>query len=252
MTDFDRLPPADNIVDEAAAKFSNWGRWGEDDELGTVNFVTPEIVAQASSLVRKGKTFSLAIPVGSSGPQTGHLGRFNPIHFMMRDGDDAFARSMPGVPRGIGGADDAIMIATHSATHWDALSHMFLDGQMWNGVDCRHVNSFGADQNDITKYKDRIVGRCVLLDFPRYFGLEWCPPGQAITTEDVVGCAKSQGGRAATRGLCATSLRAARFMSGGRKLGHLRRRGCAGARVRDARLGIRIRDRRRGLGYVGR
>lgn len=178
---------------EAARAYCNWGRWGPDDEAGTLNFITPEHVAAAARLIRRGAVFSLAIPFDQSGPQRGALRRFNAMSFMLRDGDDAFARDMQGVPRGIGGSDDVVIQATHGATHWDALAHMFYDSKMWNGYDCRLVSSFGAERNDIAAYRDRVVGRAVLLDMPRHLGVRWCEPGQAVTGDQLDACAAAQG-----------------------------------------------------------
>lgn len=178
---------------EAAERFSNWGRWGPDDEIGTLNFITPELVRDAAALIRRGAVFSLAIPFGQDGPQTGYLRRFNPMIFMLRDGTDAYARSMPGVPQGIGGADDVLLIPTQSATQWDALGHMFYDSKMWNGYDAREVSSLGAERNDIAAYRDRIVGRAVVLDLPRHLDVPWCDPGQAVGGDILDACAASQG-----------------------------------------------------------
>src|SRR5262245_35549534 len=75
-------------VREMARRFRNWGRWGKDDELGTLNFITPEKIVAAARTVRRGKVFSLAIPFDSKGPQTGFGGRINPLHFMLQDGGD--------------------------------------------------------------------------------------------------------------------------------------------------------------------
>ena len=178
---------------KAAEDYCNWGRWGDDDQAGTLNFITAEDVRNAAATIARGQVFSLAIPFNNKGPQTGELLRFNPMRFMLRDGDDTFARSLVGLPRGIGGADDVIMLSTHGATHWDALAHVHYDSKMWNGYDCREVSSFGAERNDITNYRDRIVGRAVLLDFPRFFGKPWCDLGQAITPDDLDNCAAHQG-----------------------------------------------------------
>ena len=71
-----------------AQKYKNWGKWGADDQLGTLNYITPEKVVDAAKLVKQGKTISLAIPFDDKGPQTGSFGRFNPIHFMLQDGGD--------------------------------------------------------------------------------------------------------------------------------------------------------------------
>src|SRR5262245_6237552 len=73
-------------VKDLGARHSNWGRWGEDDERGTLNLVTPDMVVAAAGLVNQGRTISMALPYDEDGPQTGNLGRFNPIHLMIRDG----------------------------------------------------------------------------------------------------------------------------------------------------------------------
>jgi kynurenine formamidase len=176
----------------AAQRFCNWDKWGPEDQLGTLNYITPEIIVGAVALVRRGVVFSLAIPFDEHGPQRGFLRRFNPMTFMLRDGDDAYSRQMGAVPQGIGGADDVILLATHGATHWDALGHIFFDSKMWNGYDCRLVSSFGAELNDIGCYRNKIVGRAVLLDFPRHFGVDWCQPGQAIGPAELDACARHE------------------------------------------------------------
>ena len=66
----------------------NWGRWGDDDELGTLNLITADKVAQAAGLVRHGKVFPLGVDFGSSGPQGAFHYRQNPVHVMTIDGGD--------------------------------------------------------------------------------------------------------------------------------------------------------------------
>src|SRR5438874_8741860 len=79
-------------IAEATRKLSNWGRWGKDDQIGTLNHVTPQDIVKAASLIRTGKVFSLGIPLDANGPQTGLFGgRFNPIHQMLATGTDAIA-----------------------------------------------------------------------------------------------------------------------------------------------------------------
>ena len=75
--------PDSSTVLELAARYRNWGNWGPDDELGSMNFVNAEKVKQAASLVRRGRVFSLALPLDASGPMTGAFGRVNPIHIML-------------------------------------------------------------------------------------------------------------------------------------------------------------------------
>src|SRR3954470_1119292 len=79
-------------IAEATEKLKNWGRWGKDDQIGTLNHVTPEDIVKAASLIRRGKVFALGIPLDRNGPQTGLFGgRFNPIHQMLATGTDAIA-----------------------------------------------------------------------------------------------------------------------------------------------------------------
>ena len=79
-------------IAEASKKLSNWGRWGKDDQIGTLNHVTPEDIVKAAGLIRTGKVFALGIPLDKTGPQTGLFGgRFNPIHQMLATGTDAIA-----------------------------------------------------------------------------------------------------------------------------------------------------------------
>ena len=77
-------------IAEASKKLRNWGRWGNEDQIGTLNHVRPEDIVKAARLIRTGKVFALGIPLDRSGPQTGLFGgRFNPIHQMLATGTDA-------------------------------------------------------------------------------------------------------------------------------------------------------------------
>src|SRR5258706_2233661 len=104
---------------------NNWGRWGPDDELGTLNYITPEKRIAASQLVRRGATFSLSLPLDRSGLQPPMDLRLNPQHIMLTSGSDLLAGTQAGQKDGYGYADDMIIMALQAATHWNALSHMF-------------------------------------------------------------------------------------------------------------------------------
>ncbi len=119
-------------VRRLAKQFSNWGKWGANDELGTVNYITPEKIVAAARLVRRGKVFSLAIPFDEQGPQTGFAGRVNPLHYMLQDGGDIASGAQDFIP-GLRYCDDAVTMPLQCATQWDALAHIFFDGKMYNG-----------------------------------------------------------------------------------------------------------------------
>jgi len=173
-------------VQAAAKRLKNWGRWGKDDELGTLNFVSAADIVAAAKLVRKGKVFSLALDFDAKGPQGGKskypaLGRFNPVHVMLRTGTDAYSGVLD--HRKIRGADDLVIMPLQCGTQWDGLGHIFYEDFMWNGYDCRTVTTAGAQKAGIEKTKDRMVGRGVLLDIPALLGKKWLPDGLAITNE---------------------------------------------------------------------
>jgi kynurenine formamidase len=184
--------PNIDTVRELAARYNNWGKWGPDDELGTLNHVTPEKVRAAAGLVRKGMVFSLALPLDQNGPQTGSFGRYNPLHHMIWDGGDIVAGAQDHLAE-IRYTDDAAYIILQSSTQWDALAHIFHDGKMYNGYGPELVTSRGAARNGIINTKDRMVGRGVLLDIPRHQGRRWLEPGEAIQEADLEACAQAQG-----------------------------------------------------------
>jgi hypothetical protein len=85
--------PTIATVRELSKRYSNWGRWGADDELGTLNHVTKADVVEAARLVKTGRIVGMGLPIDDEGPQSGGggFGRFNPIHLMIRDGADVVA-----------------------------------------------------------------------------------------------------------------------------------------------------------------
>lgn len=178
-------------VRKLARQLSNWGKWGKDDELGTLNYITPEKIVAASRLVRRGVVFSLAIPFDSQGPQTGFAGRVNPLHFMLQDGGDISSGAQDFIP-GLRYCDDAITMPLQCATQWDALSHIFFDGKMYNDRGPEWVTSSGARVNSIDKLKQSVVSRGVLLDIPRLKSKPWLEPGEPIYPEDLDAAAERE------------------------------------------------------------
>lgn len=195
----------------AARDVSNWGRWGDDDELGTLNFITEEKIAQAASLVRHGKVFPLGVDFGSSGPQGAFGFRHNPIHVMTVDGGDAstLAQYGPDWERNPTAAqmgpyfvdnlfrfnDDMIIMPLQAATQWDALSHVYYDDQLYNGIPAGSVTSLGARRLGIEKVDGKgITSRGVLLDLVRHRGAEvFLEHGNPITPEELDDVVRAQG-----------------------------------------------------------
>jgi kynurenine formamidase len=169
-----------------AAKVSNWGRWGSQDERGTLNYITNECVVRAAGLVKRGAVFSLGIPLGSDGPQ-GVGSRVNPIHLMSETGHhqdyDEFFKYV----------DDYIFMPLQAASQWDALGHVYYEGQLYNGYPDSVVTSWGLQKNSIDKIANGVVGRGVLFDVARLHGMDWLEAGYVVTPEDLEECAAKAG-----------------------------------------------------------
>ena len=168
------------------ARVRNWGRWGADDQRGTVNLITPERLVAAGALIRTGKVFDLGIPLDDAGPQPGG-GRINPVHLMSQTGD----RQM--FPGGFRYADDYIFMPLQGATQWDALAHVYYDNQLYNGYPSNDVTVVGAFNCSIEHQAKGIAGRGVLLDLARLKGVEWLERGYAITPADLEAAIAAQG-----------------------------------------------------------
>jgi kynurenine formamidase len=174
-------------------ELSNWGRWGATDQRGTVNFITPECTRAAVSMVRRGRSFTMSIPADDTGPwvDTGASGRFNPIHKMTRyRGDNHLGRSWDG----FSSCEDMLIIGTHSSTHFDALSHLWYDDHVYNGI--HHdaaVTAWGAHSSSIAELREGIVSRGILLDIARHMGVDYVPPDTAVGPDTLDAVASAAG-----------------------------------------------------------
>lgn len=191
--DLDRQGPEAEIARRAEA-FRNWGRWGEDDVLGTLNFIDPAKRVEAAALVREGRSISLAQAFDTDGPQRGWRRRTNPVHTMTDTGTDA-ERGSQGFPHGIGGADDVIAMPLQCSTQWDGLGHIFDHGYAWNGRRAGDVVTSDGDLvTGIENAASVIVSRGVLLDVGRHLepGDGELADGTAITVSDLEATAAAQ------------------------------------------------------------
>ena len=192
--DLDRRDPEGEIGRRAKA-CSNWGRWGEDDALGTLNFIDAAKRRQAAGLVAEGRVVSLSQPFDMNGPQKGWRRRTNPVHTMLDTGTDA-ERGTQGFPHGIGGADDVISMPLQCSTQWDGLGHIFDHGMAWNGRRAGDVVTSDGDlRTGIEHAAAAPVSRGVLLDLGRHLAPETgeLEDGYAITAADLDACIAAQG-----------------------------------------------------------
>jgi kynurenine formamidase len=173
---------------ELATVVNNWGRWGTDDERGTLNLITDAARARGASCVRTGKAFSLALPLSAAGPQLGQTpGRTNPHRWMV-----SINEALPGDRSGLGVNDDAVLMGLQAASHWDALAHVSFRGQLYNGFPASTVTSNGATRCGIDKV-GVVAGRGILLDVAAAKGADRLDGGYAITGADLDGAERQAG-----------------------------------------------------------
>lgn len=171
------LPPE---FHEIAKRVNNWGRWGEADEIGTLNLITDDVVRDAAATVRTGRRVPLALPLQQDGVQTGIVpGRVNPLHTMTQINYEMFG------PGTVAISDDAVTMGLQAATHWDALTHVSHSGVIYNGRPADTVTAHGGARFSGIDKAPYIVSRGVLLDVARAKGLDRLPADHAVSPEDL-------------------------------------------------------------------
>src|ERR671911_525857 len=178
--------PLPDELKQLAKRVSNWGRWGADDQRGTLNFITPEAVRRGVAAVRRGVTFSLSIPYDEDGPQTGVIpGRINPKHTMIMAN-----APFTGDPADFTTSDDLVEMGVQAATHWDALAHVGYEGLLYNNTSDSAVTQGGGAAKLGIEHYGPIVTRGVLLDVARLKGVDFFEDNYAITGDDLDAAAK--------------------------------------------------------------
>jgi kynurenine formamidase len=189
---------------EVAGHVRNWGRWGKEDQLGTLNLITPDKVKQAASLVKQGKLFPLGVNFEANGMWDGSFFRRNPIHtFMVGGGDlnemgkylatwegsgptEQLIAMMWDSPARTRFSDDMIVMPLQAATQWDALSHVWYDDYLYNGFPASTITDFGATKVSIDKVDVKgIVSRGVLIDVARHRGVDYLPRDAVIQPDEL-------------------------------------------------------------------
>jgi kynurenine formamidase len=160
-------------IDEMMRTLSNWGRWGETDQFGALNLITPAKRKQAAGLVKDGVSVSLARDVMK-------VKAFKSVpfdHRMVETGQQAGAES----------STDVYTAQYHgyTLTHLDALCHVFHRGQMYNGFSQQEVTDKGAARLSAIAIKNGIFTRGVVMDFPCLFGVKYLKGARAIYPSDL-------------------------------------------------------------------
>ncbi|AVM01811.1 metal-dependent hydrolase [Gordonia iterans] len=173
---------------------SNWGKWGPDDEVGSLNYLTAAQVLAGVSLIKRGDLFTLQRLIGDPKGDPVWPGRSPASKEMVFDESDwDEGGEGPQFPGGLHYADDKLEAFLQGSTQYDALGHVWYDGQIWNGYDARTTIG-GLQKASVEPIAERgVAGRAVLLDLARWRGVEALGPKEAFDHEDLQACAAAQG-----------------------------------------------------------
>lgn len=178
------VPSAEELA-EFLDRRPNQGRWGPDDQLGTMNLVTAEKVVEAAGMVRTGERISLSRPM----PVAPAVNNPRPaLHFMMRNDRHHHPDA--------GSATDFYGMAYHgqSYTHLDALCHQWDRNGMWGGRHPdEHITSSGATTNGVEHWSHGFLTRGVLLDVPRHRGAPYVTARVPVHGDELREIATAQG-----------------------------------------------------------
>jgi kynurenine formamidase len=173
---------------------NNWGRWGDDDERGALNLLTPDVVKAAAASITRGNVYSLGIPIQGHGvPLMDYRG--TPMRLTLQDSTDDGIYEMYGCHKGTGAHEDVLVMASHTTSHMDALVHVYGEYKHYNGVPHDTMHALGGAQRLGIDKVGGFAARGVLLDMVKYFGGDddWVTLGRNITANDLQGAAKAQG-----------------------------------------------------------
>ena len=165
-------------IDRWMTEFSNWGRWGQDDQLGTLNLITPAKRRQAAALVKEGYSISMA---------------HNVLTQKALDNENPFSHTML-PPAGVFHMDNySVSFHGMGQTHLDALCHVSYQDKLFGGVSLDQITSDGCQKDSVIVIKTGILTRGVIIDIARLKGVDYLPPGTPIYPEDLDAWEKQTG-----------------------------------------------------------
>ena len=168
-------------IEEMMTALSNWGRWGKEDQVGTLNLITPKKRKQAAALVQEGNSISLARELTERQP-----GGAKPFGHKM---------TSTGLTAGATSAADVYSFDYHGylLTHLDALCHLFHRDRLYNNISQQRVTEKGAEKLSIANMKNGLFTRGVLMDIPRLLNAKFLEGSHAIYPEDLDAWEKKAG-----------------------------------------------------------
>lgn len=193
MTNETPEPSLNAQIEAYFTSLSNWGRWGDDDRLGTLNLITPEVRRGAVQAVRSGRAVSLARDLNPERPDPLHSGVTN----VQRRSKVGEVRHLLGREARWDAIAEEIVLSPHGGNaHLDGLGHYYWDGTFYNGFPASASNDeVGSAHLSVAQASEGIITRGVLLDIAGLFGVDYVERGYAITKGDLLAAEQRQGVR---------------------------------------------------------
>jgi len=170
----------------------NWGRWGEDDERGALNHLDEATVLAGTRACRTGKLYTLGIPISRTGPPSvdyrGPAQRLT----LMNHSDEEMLKAF-GADGGVGANEDLLILGSHTATHMDALAHVYCDESHYNGFPHDGMTAYNGAANLGIDKAGPIATRGVLVDVAGHQGVDTLAPGHVIGADELTAAMAAQG-----------------------------------------------------------
>ena len=190
MSTTEQEPSLDRLLKDSP---KNWGKWGPDDEVGSLNYLTPEVILKAAGSIKQGKVFTLQVKMANPEGDPVWPGRSGAVRTTVIDEGHYIAGKGVDFAGGAHYADDYMTCFLQGSTQYDALGHVWYDGQIWNGYDAKTTIGGLAKASVLPIAEKGIVGRGILLDMARFRGKDVLDVAETFTHEDLIACAKAQG-----------------------------------------------------------
>jgi kynurenine formamidase len=185
----DVIPVAELLKDSP----KNWGKWGDDDEVGALNYLDAEQVLRGARHIRQGKVFTLQIPVNHPDGDPVWPGRKEAQKFNVMDRGHFACNKGPEFPGHLEYSDDVVLMYLQGSTQYDALGHVWYGDQIWNGYDAATTAGSMSKASVFPIAERGVAGRGVLIDIARYRGKDVLDKGETFTHEDLMAAAEAQG-----------------------------------------------------------
>ncbi len=171
----------------------NWGKWGPDDEVGSLNYLTPQEALRGAAAIRTGDSFTLQVPIGKPGfKDPVHPSRTGAVRTSVSD-EGFFQRGAEEPSSGHHWADDKIEMFLQGSTQYDALGHLWYGGQIWNGYDAMTTDGELRKASILPIAERGVIGHGVLVDMARHYGKDSLERGESFSHIDLQEAARAQG-----------------------------------------------------------